>query len=61
MFVTFASDALHVHACRRAVAVAQRLLHLIERAGFVGDHPTEGVPQLVDVNLLDPDFLCVDF
>ena|ERR1043165_2757225 len=56
MLIAFARDALHVDLRRRAVAVTQRLLYLVERARLVCDHPPEGVPQLVDVNLFDPGF-----
>jgi hypothetical protein len=54
MLVALAGNALNVDAGRRAVAVPQSLLHLVERARLVGDHPPEGGAQLVDVNLLDP-------
>src|SRR5687767_8382782 len=49
--VALDADALDVVARRRPVAVVESVLRRRDRARLLGDHPGEGVPRLVQMDV----------
>ena len=55
------ADALHIHGRRTQVGVVKRVLRRRHRAGLFRDDAPEGVPRLMEMNMLYSGFPRIKF